>query len=131
MGIATNKFQTILTDIFKTGNVIKLLSDASSEANVTVLAGKTHTIESGDFVVSGNIAKSNQNMLFYLYEGAEAITATGFGVYNGSYLQYFGEFETPMVIEYNDVPTIKAYDADKGEGIYIKLTSVEVSSDGE
>ena len=130
MGIAKAQFNNILSNIFKSGNIIRLfktMPDASTETGGEVV-GSSYTIQSGDFTVSGGQAYSVKNMPIYLCEtsGGDGI-AVGFGVYYASTLYYFGEFSEPMTISYNTYPTIKKYDSAKGEGIKVTLTSTDIS----
>lgn len=136
MGIAKSQFENILSNIFKAGNTIKLYSTMPSESTESggVLIGsgtadKTYTIQSGDFTCAGGTAQSAKNMMMYLCEttGGDG-TAVGFGVFSGSTLLYFGQFSTAMYVDYNTVPTIKRYDATKGEGVLITMTSTDVSA---
>ena len=137
MGIAKSQFNKILGNVFKTGNTIDLFStmpDASTESGAVKISGsgyKSYTIKEGDFNVSAGAVQSSANMKFYLCEttGGHGV-AKGFGVYSGSQLLYFGEFTTPMTIEYNTVPTIKKYNG-SGEGIRITMSSIEASSVAE
>ena len=135
MGIAKSQFAQILTNIFKSGNTIhlfKTMPDPVTEAGGVKVSGTGYTgytIKDGDFSVSGSQATSAKNMLMYLCEatGGHGI-ATGFGIYDGGSLLYFGEFEEPMTIGYNTVPTIKRYNG-AGEGVRVTLTSVESSGE--
>ena len=138
MGIAKSQFNNILSDIFKSGNKIELFStmpNASTESGAVKISGsgyKSYTIKDGDFNITAGAVQSSANMKFYLCEttGGHG-TAKGFGVYSGSQLLYFGEFSSPMSIEYNTVPTIKKYNQSAGEGIRITMTSIEASSVSE
>lgn len=137
MGIAKSQFNSILTGIFKQGNTIRLYStmpDETTEAGGVLIGGpnsteKMYTIGSGDFTTGQGTAQSAKNMMMYLCEtsGGDG-TAVGFGVFSGSQLLYFGRFSNPMPIGYNTVPTIKKYDAQKGEGVLITMTSTDVSA---
>ena len=131
MGIARKQFDSILSGIFTEGNTIRLFSTVPSETTETggVNIGQSYKIQSGDFIVSSGVVTSAKNMLFYLCEttGGDG-TARGFGVYNGSSMLYFGSFKEPIEIGYNTVPTIKKYDASKGEGVRITMTSTEVEA---
>lgn len=122
MGISPALLSGILGQVFVKGNVIKLLN-ASGTA-----IGESYTIQDGDFSVNSGVATSAKNMMIYLCEktGGDG-TATKFGVYKGTTLYYDGEFTTPMTIGYNTVPTIKKYNASKGEGIQVTMTSTDVS----
>ena len=133
MGIARRHFDNILNGIFTEGNTIKLFSKVPDEQTESGGVNINHTpykIQSGDFSVASGVVTSAKNMMFYLCEttGGDG-TATGFGVYgtSGSML-YFGSFKEPMEIGYNTVPTIKKYDASKGEGVRITMTSTEVEA---
>lgn len=129
MGIAKAQFNSILTNIFKSGNTIKLFSAMPDETTETggVTIGQSYTIASGDFTVNSGTVTSTKNMMIYLCEtsGGDG-TAYGFGIYSGSTLLYFGEFAAAMPIGYNTVPTIKKYNG-AGEGVKVTLTSVDVS----
>lgn len=129
MGIAKAQFNSILSNIFKSGNTIRLFSAMPDEDTETggVTVGQSYTIQSGDFTVSSGQATSTKNMMIYLCEtsGGDG-TAVGFGIYSGSTLLYFGAFSSAMAIGYNTVPTIKKYNG-AGEGVKVTLTSVDVS----
>lgn len=133
MGIARRQFDSILTGIFTEGNTIKLFSTVPNEQTESggVNMGQTYKIQSGDFSVSNGVVQSAKNMMFYLCEtaGGDGI-AKGFGVYQGTTntMLYFGSFKEPMTVGYNTVPTIKKYDASKGEGVRITMTSTEVEA---
>ena len=136
MGIAKGQFNEILNGIFKAGNTIKLYSsmpDEETEAGGVIIGGnnttKIYKIDSGDFTTGNGTAQSAKNMMMYLCEtqGGDG-TAVGFGVFGGTNLLYFGQFSTPMNIDYNTVPTIKRYDEAKGEGVKITMTSTDVSA---
>lgn len=134
MGIAKAQFNGILTSIFQPGNIIRLYKNVpdKDEKNGMTLTGSgvvDYEIKSGDFTVDRGVVTSAKTMMFYLYEG-EATTCQGFGVFsaNGSELLYFGEFKDHLPLEYNDVPAIKAYNAEKGEGIQISMTSEDASA---
>lgn len=133
MGIARRQFDNILSGIFTEGNTIRLFSTVPSETTESggVNMGQTYKIQAGDFNVSNGVVTSAKNMMFYLCEttGGDG-TAKGFGVYQGSggAMLYFGSFKTPMEVGYNTVPTIKKYDASKGEGVRITMTSTEVEA---
>ena len=135
MGIAKSQFNNILNDIFKVGNKIDLFStmpNASTESGAVKISGagyESHIIESGDFSVNSGSVQSSSNMMFYLCENQVGHgVAKGFGVYSkdDNQLLYFGEFETPMTIAYNTIPTIKRYNG-SGEGIKITMTSTEAA----
>lgn len=132
MGIAKAQFKSILSNIFKVGNTIKLFSSMPDETTETggATIGQSYTIQSGDFTISsdGSEAYSTRNMMIYLCEtsGGDG-RAYGFGIYSGSSMLYFGEFSESMPISYNSVPTIKKYDASIGEGVKVTLTSTDVS----
>ena len=135
MGIAKSLFNGILNNIFSAGNTIHLFStvpDEDTEAGGVRVSGASYlgyTIGNGDFSVSNGTATSAKNMMLYLCEESGGHgTARGFGVYSGNNLYYFGEFSDPVSIGYNTVPTIKKYNASKGEGIKITMTSTEVSA---
>lgn len=132
MGIAKATFNQILGSIFREGNTIKLYTktpDETTEMGGVLLDGTgvvPYEIKDGDFTVNSGEAKSAKNMMFYLYEGTGA-SCDGFGVFDGSGLLYFGKFENPITLEYNDVPAIKKYDVSKGEGIKVTMNSTEAS----
>lgn len=136
MGIAKAQFNDILGTIFTAGNVIKLYTKTPTEGVETdgvLLTGKgviDYAIKSGDFTVSGGEATSAKHMMLYLYEGSTA-ECDGFGVFKDGNLLYFGKFEIPITLDYNDVPAIKMYNAGKGEGIKITITSTEASATTE
>lgn len=134
MGIAKGQFNSILTDIFTAGNVIKLYStmpDEETESGGVTIANSqaVYEIQDGDFSVSGGIVTSVKNMLLYLCETAGGDgSAAGFGVFSsGGELLYFGSFTEPMSIGYNTVPTIKRYSAEKGEGVRVTMVSKEIT----
>lgn len=135
MGIAKSQFNQILSDIFKEGNVIRLFTttpDEDTELGGVTLTGTgvvDYEIKAGDFAVSSGVVTSNRNMMFFLYEDTGA-TCQGFGVYNKSgQMLYFGDFDGGVLqLEYDDVPAIKKYNADKNEGIRITMRSQEVSA---
>lgn len=132
MGIARRQFDNILNGIFTEGNLIRLYStvpDEETEAGGVTINHEPYKIQAGDFNVSSGVVTSAKNMMFYLCETAGGDgTARGFGVFQGSTNLYFGSFKTPMEIGYNTVPTIKKYDASKGEGVRITMTSTEVEA---
>lgn len=136
MGIAKAQFNDILGTIFKEGNTIKLYTKTPTEGvetDGTLLTGNgvvDYVIKSGDFTVSGGEATSAKHMMLYLYEGSTA-ECDGFGVFKNGNLLYFGKFEIPITLDYNDVPAIKKYNSDKGEGIKITITSTEASATTE
>mgnify|MGYP006988384032 CR=1 FL=1 len=134
MAIAKALFNGILTDVFKVGNKIDLFSVMPTEGNesgYTKISGtgyESYEIQSGDFNVSGGVATSNRNMMLYLCDDQSGHgVATGFGVFSGNSLLYYGEFQKPMTISYNSVPTIKKYDLRKNEGVRVAVTSTEVA----
>ena len=132
MGIARRQFDNILNGIFTEGNLIRLYStvpDEQTESGGVTINHEPYKIQAGDFSVASGVVTSAKNMMFYLCEttGGDGI-ANGFGVYNGSSMLYFGSFKEPMTIGYNTVPTIKKYDASKGEGVRITMTSTEVEA---
>ena len=138
MAIAKTLFNGILRDIFKEGNTIELFSimpDEDTESGYTKISGigyTPYTIRSGDFSVTNGEATSSRNILLYLCDTAGGHgTARGFGVFGSSGLLYFGEFEAPISIGYNTVPTIKKYDSAKQEGIKVTVTSTEASATAE
>ena len=138
MGIAKAQFNDILGTIFTEGNVIKLYTKTPTEGvetDGTLLAGDGvvgYEIKSGDFTVNNGEAISAKHMMLYLYEGTTA-ECDGFGVFkkDAGNLLYFGKFEIPITLDYNDVPAIKKYNSDKGEGIRITITSTEASATTE
>lgn len=132
MGIAKAQFNGILSGIFTAGNTIKLYTtvpDETTETGGNVLSGtgvSPYKIQEGDFSVSGGAAQSAKNIMLYLYEG-KTVTANGFGIWSPSNeLLYFGAFESPIELNYNDVPAIKKYNG-SGEGIRVTITSTEAS----
>ena len=122
MGLSSALLSDILGKVFVANNTIRLTNASGS------YIGESYKIQSGDFSVSSGQASSARNMMIYLCEktGGDG-TATGFAVLNGTNVYYTGEFSTPMTIGYNTVPTIKKYDASKGEGILVTMTSTDVS----
>lgn len=140
MGIAKTQFDTILKNIFAAGNIIKLLKTVptvSNENGYVLLSTSDkdeyarYEIESGDFTTDGGEVTSTKNMLFGLYEGEAELTVPGFAVFSGSTLMYYGNFKDPMIIKYNNVPIIKAYNESKSEGIKITMTSTEAAASAE
>lgn len=135
MGIAKAKFNSILGEIFAPGNIIRLYtktpneSDESGGALVTGTGVEDYEIKEKDFDIDEGEVISNQNMMLYLYEG-EGASCDGFGVFDKSdNLQYFGKFDNgPLILEKNDVPAIKKYNLETGEGIKITMQSTEVSA---
>lgn len=136
MGITKAQFNDILGTIFTPDNTIKLYTKTPTEGvetDGTLLSGTgvvPYVIQSGDFIVSDGQVTSARNMMFFLYEGSGA-TCDGFGVFNGNRLLYFGDFESPIYLTYNDVPAIKKYNASNGEGIKVTMQSVEASATTE
>lgn len=135
MGIARNQFENILAGIFRAGNTIELFKevpDEFTEQGGVLMSGTSYepyTIRSGDFSVDGGEVTSVSNMMLFLCEADGGLgTAKGFGVFNGSTMLYFGEFNPHMPVGYNSVPTIKKYNAAKGEGIHITMTSTNVTT---
>lgn len=129
MGIAKSQFNNILSNIFTSGNTIKLFSSMPNESTETgyVTVGTEYNIKSGDFTVDAGTAESAKNMMLYLCEtkGGDG-TAEGFGVFKGNSLLYFGRFSSAMSIDYNTVPTIKKYNG-SDEGILVTMTSTDIS----
>lgn len=132
MGIARAQFNDILASIFTEGNTIKLFSNVPSEVDETggvVISGvDTYTIKEGDFNCYGGVVTSAKNIMLCLYENETSVSCEGFGVFGSSGMLYFGSFTTPITIGYNDVPAIKRYNEEKGEGIRITITSTEASA---
>lgn len=133
MGIAKAQFNDILGTIFTAGNTIKLYTKTPTEGIETdgvLLSGggsTPYTIGADDFAISNGEVTSAKNIMLYLYEGSST-TCDGFGVFKNNSLLYFGKFTTPITLDYNDVPAIKKYSSEKGEGIKITITSTEASA---
>lgn len=135
MGITKAKITQTLNDIFAVGNVIHLFKEVPDETTgysgerITGASYKGHEIEDGDFVIEDNKVQSIDNIMFYLCEEEEGHgTAKGFGVFDNGTLVYFGEFKNPMPIAKDNIPTIKRYDGETGDGIQITLTCTESSA---
>lgn len=140
MGIAKHMFDGIMDEIFTAGRVVRLyktLPDEETEEGGELLTHDSvadYMITADDFTVADGTVTSNRTMMLYLYEG-ETTTCEGFGVFkkNSTYdpetektsytfdLLYFGGFNTPLELDYNDVPAIKKYNSEKGEGIKITM----------
>lgn len=141
MGIAKAQFNNVLATIFKEGNTIRLYTKTPTEGVETDGTLLTHVsvtpyvIQTNDFAISQGQVTSNKNIMLYLYEGSP-VTCDGFGVFEGSTttkLLYFGKFtkegvDTPIDLDFNDVPAIKKYNSTNGEGIKITITSTEASA---
>ena len=148
MGIAKSQFTGILQKIFaptESGasrwiGLYKTVPDESTEAGGVEFSREggyeRYQVKSGDFTVSSDTVTSKKNMMLFLCEKyPDGLgTARGFGIFesaSGGSPIYFGAFTTPMDVGYNTVPTIKAYDQSRGEGVYITLTSTNVSATAE
>lgn len=141
MGIAKAQFNDVLATIFDAGNTIRLYTKTPTEGvetDGTLLTGTgvmPYEIKSGDFSISQGQVTSARNIMLYLYEGSP-VTCDGFGVFKGNTttnLLYFGKFtkegvDTPIDLNFNDVPAIKKYNSTNGEGIKITITSTEASA---
>lgn len=133
MGITKAQFNNILGSIFTEGNTVKLYTKTPTEGVETdgvLLTGAgvvDYAIKNDDFSVAAGEVTSAKNLMLYLYEG-EDVTCDGFGVFKGGNLLYFGKFENPIELSYNDVPAIKKYNELKSEGIKITMTSTEASA---
>lgn len=134
MGITKAQFNNILGNIFTEGNTIKLFTKTPTEEIETdgalLPTGNgvvDYEIKDGDFDIKAGEVTSAKNIMFYLYEGEDA-TCDGFGVFKGGTLLYFGKFENPIDLSYNDVPAIKKYNEEKQEGIKVTMTSTKASA---
>lgn len=139
MGITKTHFNNILGNIFKEGNIIRLYKntpDETSETGGELLTGTEATngvvdykIKAGDFSIDGGEVTSARNIMFYMYNDEDSVTCDGFGIFDSSNsLLYFGEFENPITLDYNDVPAIKKYNETKQEGIKVTIKSTETSA---
>lgn len=126
MGFTRAKATSILSDVFKSGNKLALLT-AVDPANdsYTEVSGDgyaRYTIQNGDFSTSAGVTTTAQHILFGLAEGSWG-TVVGFAVFSGTSLLYLGELMEAKAVGANTVPVFKKY-AD-GEGIRVSLDAVE------
>ena len=125
MGFPKTYATTILSNVFKAGNTIALLSsingDSYSEVSGTGYA--RYTIKAGDFITIDGVTTTNQHILFGLAEGDGWGTAVGFAVFGSGALMYLGELTNPKPIGPNNVPVFKKYAVVDGvtEGIKVTL----------
>lgn len=149
MGIAKSQFTGILQKIFAPtesnasrwiGLYKEVPDETTEEGGVEVSGGsyQRYKVQNGDFAVSDDTVTSRANMMLYLCEDnppdAGHGVVKGFGIFesaSGGKPIYFGAFTPSMDVKYNNVPTIKKYNASLGEGVYITLTSTNVSATAE
>lgn len=140
MAFVRDRFTQMLKGVFSAGHIIELFTvmpPNDSGADGTRLSGAEYTpykITDDDFKIEDAVLESARNIMLYLCDTEDKnyeVTAVGFGVYTsnslgrGDKLLYYGQFENPMKIGYNTVPTIKKYSASKREGIKITVTNNE------
>lgn len=129
MGFPKAKANIILTDAFKVGNTIQLLTsidtDAESYIKMSGAGCEPYVIKDGDFKAVDATIINQKNLLLFLAE-ADLGIATGFAVFNGGTLQYFGELVEAKTVSLNTVPVFKRQAT--GEGIKVTLDVVSVAA---
>ena len=129
MGFPKTKATSILSDVFKTGNTIALLTAVNTETDTYTEASGAgyarYTIKSGDFAISNGVATTNQHILYGLAEASWG-EIKGFAIFSGSTLQYLGELLESKPVGENTVPVFKKYAVVDGvtEGIKVTLDVV-------
>lgn len=124
MGFPKAHSTTILSDVFKAGNTLALLTAVDTEKDTYTEASgdgyKRYTIRSGDFTTSQGVTTTAQHILYGLAEGDWG-TIAGIAVFGGSTLKYLAELKSPKPVRDNTVPVFKKYDEAAGEGIKVTL----------
>lgn len=132
MGFPKAKANSILTEAFKVGNTIQLLTaidtNAESYTKMTGPGCEPYVIKDGDFKTVDATITNQKNLLLFLAE-ADLGIATGFAVFNGGTLQYFGELVEAKTVRLNTVPVFKRQAT--GEGIKVTLDVVEANAMSE
>lgn len=127
MGFPKAHSTTILSDVFKAGNTLALLTAVDTEKDTYTEASgdgyKRYTIRSGDFTTSQGVTTTAQHILYGLAEGNWG-TIVGFAVFSSSTIKYLAPLVNSKEVYANTVPVIKKYDEAKGDGIKITLDVV-------
>lgn len=126
MGFPKAYASTLLSNVFKSGNKIALLTAVDTTADTyTEASGKgyaRYTITTNDFSTSGGVTTTAQHILYGLAEESWG-TITGIAVFGNSLL-YLAELEEPKAVGKDTVPVFKKYNAENGEGIKVTLDVV-------
>lgn len=111
MGFPKGYATTILSNVFKAGNTIALLSAVNTKDDTYVKCSgagyKDYTIQTNDFVTKEGVTTTNRNILFGLAESSWG-TCVGIAVF-GSGLLYLAELNEPKPIGEDTVPVFRTY----------------------
>ena len=112
MGFTKSYATTILSNVFKSGNTIALLTAVNTASDTyTKCSGagyKDYTIQAGDFTTTNGITTTARNILYGLAEDAWG-TCVGIGVFSGGSLLYLAALSESKVIGKDTVPVFRAY----------------------
>ena len=112
MGFTKNHATSILSNVFKAGNTIALLTAVNTATDTyTKCSGtgyKDYTILSGDFVTDKGVTTTGRNILFGLAESSWG-TCVGIAVFSGGGLLYLAPLSESKAIAKDTVPVFRTY----------------------